>query len=102
PIARPRAGIVGSCAEDRCAKRRPRSVRDGGITAAKGWCPRSFQSREEARMTAQWIATALGAAAELGRSGAPMSNVEFFLRAALLIFVIVAVSTAAIRLSRRS
>jgi hypothetical protein len=48
-------------------------------------------------MTAQWIAIALGGAAELGRSGAPMSNAEFFLRAALLIFVIVAVSGAAIQ-----
>jgi len=75
---------------------------DGGIIAAKGWCPRSFHSREEAMMTAQWIATALNAAAALGRSGAPMSNVEFFLRAAVLIFVIIAVSTAAIRLSRRN
>jgi len=53
-------------------------------------------------MTAQWIATALGADAALGRSAVPMSNVEFFLRAALLIFVIVAVSGAAIRLTRRN
>jgi hypothetical protein len=51
-------------------------------------------------MTAHWIAIALSGAAALGRSGAPMSNVEFFLQAALLIFVIVAVSATAIRLSR--
>jgi len=57
---------------------------------------------QEVTMTAQWIATALGAAAALGRSAVPMSNVEFFLRAALLIFVIVAVSGAAIRLTRRN
>jgi hypothetical protein len=35
-------------------------------------------------------------------SGASMSNVEFFLRAAFLILVIVAVSGAAIRLTRRN
>jgi hypothetical protein len=53
-------------------------------------------------MIAQWIAIALGGAAALGRSAAPMSNIEFFLRAALLIFVIAAVSGAAIRLTRRN
>jgi len=53
-------------------------------------------------MTAQWIAIALGGAAALGRAGAPMSTAEFFLRAALLIFVIAAVSATAIRLSRRN
>jgi len=53
-------------------------------------------------MTAQWIVTALDAAAAFGRAGAPMSNVEFFLRASLLILTIAAVSTAAIRLTRRS
>ena len=73
-----------------------------GITAQWGGALAHFHSREEAMMTAQWIATALNAAAALGRSGAPMSNVEFFLRAAVLIFVIIAVSTAAIRLSRRN
>jgi hypothetical protein len=83
-------------------RRRSVGDQDEGIIAAKGWCPRSFHGREEARMIAQWIAIALGGAAALGRSGAPMSDVEFFLRAALLIFVIVAVSTAAIRLTRRN
>jgi hypothetical protein len=51
-------------------------------------------------MTAHWIAITLGGAAALGRLGASMSNVEFFLRAALVIFGIVALSTAAIRLTR--
>ena len=51
-------------------------------------------------MIAQWIAMTLDGLAAWGRSAAPMSNVEFFLRAALLIFVIVAVSTTAIRLTR--
>jgi hypothetical protein len=31
---------------------------DGGITAAKGWCPRSFHNCEEEKMIAQWIGTA--------------------------------------------
>jgi hypothetical protein len=73
---------------------------DGGIIAAKGWCPWSFHSREEARMTAHWIAITLGGAAALGRLGAPMSNGEFYLRAALVIFGIVALSTAAIRMAK--
>jgi len=64
--------------------------------------PSVISQPKEARMIAQWIVIALHGAAEFGRSVPPMSNVEFFLRAALLIFVIVAVSTAAIRLSRRS
>jgi hypothetical protein len=51
-------------------------------------------------MTAHWITITLGGAAALGRLGAPTSNVEFFLRAALVIFGIVALSMAAIRLSR--
>ena len=38
----------------------------------------------------------------MGRLGAPMSDVEFFVRVVLLFFGIVAVSTAAIRLSRRN
>ena len=41
-------------------------------------------------------------AAALGRSGASMSNVEFFLRAALLIFMIGAVAMTAIKLSGRN
>jgi len=73
-----------------------------GITAQWGGALAHFHSREEARMTAHWIAITLGGAAELGRLGAPMSNVEFFVRAALLFFGIVALSTAAIRLSRRN
>jgi hypothetical protein len=51
-------------------------------------------------MTAHWIEITLGGAAALGKLGAPMSNGEFYLRAALLFFGILAVSTAAIRLSR--
>jgi hypothetical protein len=50
-------------------------------------------------MTAHWIAITLSGAAALGRLGAPTSNGEFYLRAALVIFGIVALSTAAIRLS---
>ena len=53
-------------------------------------------------MTAQWIAITLDGAAALGKSGAPLSNVEFFLGAALLIFVTVAVSAAAITLARKN
>jgi hypothetical protein len=51
-------------------------------------------------MTAHWIAITLDGAAALGRLAAPTSNVEFFLRAAFLFFGIVAISIAAIRLSR--
>src|SRR5262249_26572176 len=88
----------------RCAKRRRAAWgSDGASSPQRGDALGHFIAREEATMTAQWIATALGAAASLGRSAAPMSNVEFFfLRAALLIFVIVAVSGAAIRLTRRN
>src|SRR5215472_7874848 len=61
-----------------------------------------FTTREEAMMTAQWIAITLDGAAALGKSGAPLSNIEFFLGAALLIFVTVAVSAAAITLARKN
>jgi hypothetical protein len=51
-------------------------------------------------MTAHWIAITLSGAAAMRRLGAPTSNGEFYLRAALVIFGIVAVSMAAVRLLR--
>ena len=56
----------------------------------------------EVRMTAQWITIALDGAAAFGRAVPPMSNVEFFLRAALLIFAIATISATAIILTRRT
>jgi hypothetical protein len=53
-------------------------------------------------MVAQWIVIALHGAAAFGRSVPPMSNVEFFLQAALLISAIVTTSAAAIILTRRT
>jgi hypothetical protein len=52
-------------------------------------------------MIAQWIGMALDGAAAFGRSVPPMSNVEFFLRAALLISAIVTTSATAIILTSR-
>jgi len=53
-------------------------------------------------MIAQWIVIALGGAAEFGRSVPPMSNVEFVLRAALLILAIATISATAITLTKRT
>ena len=53
-------------------------------------------------MIAQWIVIALHGAAEFGRSVPPMSNVEFFLRAALLISAIATISATAFILTRRT
>ena len=53
-------------------------------------------------MTAQWITIALDGAAAFGRAVPPMSNVEFFLRAALLISAIATISATAIILTRRT
>jgi hypothetical protein len=62
----------------------------------------SVNSQREARMIAQWIVIALGSAAEFGRSVPPMSNVEFDLRAALLILAIATISATAIILTKRT
>ena len=53
-------------------------------------------------MIAHWIVIALDGAAAFGRSLPPMSNVEFFLRAYLLISAIVTTSATTIILTRRT
>jgi hypothetical protein len=62
----------------------------------------SVISQRDVRMITQWIGRALGGAAEFGRSVPPMSNVEFVLRAALLILAIATISATAIILTKRS
>jgi hypothetical protein len=53
-------------------------------------------------MTAHWIAIALDAAATFGKSVPPMSNIQFFLRAALLILTIASVTLTALKLGERN
>jgi hypothetical protein len=53
-------------------------------------------------VTAQYIAIALDGAAAFGRSVPPMSNLVFFLRAALLMLAIGTVTLTAIKLGGRN
>ena len=105
--ARLRASIAASDAEDDRAGaqnvERRRNVGDRTrASSPQGVVPSVISQQMEARMIAQWIVIALDGAAAFGRAVPPMSNVEFFLRTALLILAIATISATAIILTRRT